>query len=214
MVQKYCPKLLSLGFGNGRGSPRCKRAFGRLNPLFRAVWIKKGLLFLRSVIPLRTPSGTLHHERFPHGQPHPLPTCAGGPNSQHACASFSTPGRHRCGHSRATRHLSTMAIESVAFSGVDMPVHLVVHRPSLHRAAASRSLLVLDYPSFSRLLREKAPRSASIAVLTALGAQPIVDATSGCRNWVQVHIQDLLGTALTLSAAPVPQTQPIQPIAA
>ncbi len=107
-----------------------------------------------------------------------------------------------------------MAIESVAFSGVDMPVHLVVHRPSLHRAAASRSLLVLDYPSFSRLLREKAPRSASIAVLTALGAQPIVDATSGCRNWVQVHIQDLLGTALTLSAAPVPQTQPIQPIAA
>jgi len=74
--------------------------------------------------------------------------------------------------------------------------------------------MVLDYPAFSRLLREKAPRLATIAVLAALGAKPTVDKASGYRNWVHVHIHEVMGVALALSGHPSAQPQPSQPIAA
>ncbi|MCH1576316.1 MAG: hypothetical protein L7S67_08575 [Flavobacteriales bacterium] len=107
-----------------------------------------------------------------------------------------------------------LTIESVAFAGIDMPVHLVVTRQGHPTASSGRSLMVLDYPAFSRLLREKAPRLATIAVLAALGAKPTVDKASGFRNWVQIHIHDVIGAALALSGTPAAQSQPNQPIAA
>jgi hypothetical protein len=136
--------------------------------------------------------------------------------SAQAQTAPTSPAYHQTTASASTRRdiSPPLTIESIAFAGIDMPVHLVVTRRSHAMASSSRSLLVLDYPAFSRLLREKAPRLATIAVLAALGAKPTVDEASGYRNWVHVHIHEVMGVALALSGHPSAQPQPNQPIAA
>ena len=107
-----------------------------------------------------------------------------------------------------------LTIESVAFAGVDMPVHLIVTQGGSNRSSTHRKVLVLDYTAFNRLMREQAPRLAAISVLAALGAEPIVDADSGCRHWVHVHIPNVIGSALALHPSATTVSQSIQPIAA
>lgn len=136
----------------------------------------------------------------------------------------------RAAHPKMTRRQTTAApvprsiiktgistprtIESIAYAGVDMPVHLVVTRQGSSGTSASHRVMILDYPAFSRLLREKAPRDAAIAILAALGAHPTEDKASGCRSWVQIQVQSIISTPLSLSTLPTAPTQQIRTIAA
>jgi hypothetical protein len=93
---------------------------------------------------------------------------------------------------------SQTAIESIAYAGVDLPVHLVLS----HASGASRSerhLLVIDYPAFSRLLRNRIPRKAAILLLSQLGTRPTTDTRTGLRNWVHIHLNQLMGEALQVA---------------
>jgi|GEM_PF-1140446 hypothetical protein len=148
--------------------------------------------------------------------PTPLRTALSSPLQ--AALPFSSR-RRKASHSFASLRFAhsqspSMAIESVAYAGVDMPVHLVLNRGGSESPSAQRSLLILDYPSFSRLLRERAPRLGAISVLNALGAGSTHDAASNCRNWVQVQVNKVIGSSLALSAAPSSQPQSTQTIAA
>ena len=97
-----------------------------------------------------------------------------------------------------TRTSPALTIESIAYAGVDMPVHLVVRTTGAPDGAPR--LMVVDYPQFSRLLRNRAPRAAAIAVLAALGAQETTDPSTGCRSWGHVQTRRILGTPLHLGS--------------
>lgn len=94
------------------------------------------------------------------------------------------------------RPVQALTIESIAYAGVDMPVHLVVSAAGY--PDRSPRLMVVDYPQFSRLLRNQAPRAAAIAVMAALGAQETTDPSTGCRSWGHVHTRRILGAPLHL----------------
>ena len=98
-----------------------------------------------------------------------------------------------------SRTAQALTIESIAYAGIDMPVHLVVNTTSdLNRTPR---LVVMDYSQFSRLLRNQAPRAAAIAVMAALGAQETTDPSTGCRNWGHVQTRRILGAPLHLGTS-------------
>ena len=104
---------------------------------------------------------------------------------------------HRRPAGRAFPHpIQALTIESIAYAGVDMPVHLAVRTAGAQDRAPR--LMVVDYPQFSRLLRNQAPRAAAIAVLAALGAQETTDASTGCRSWGCLQTRRILGAPLHL----------------
>lgn len=91
------------------------------------------------------------------------------------------------------------AIESIAFAGTDLPVHLIVSHSS-GTAQRERRLLVVDYPSFSRLLRNRIPRKQAIDIMSRLGARPVEDPRTGLRNWIQIHLENGAGQAVRIDA--------------
>lgn len=88
---------------------------------------------------------------------------------------------------------------SLAYAGTDMPVHIVCESHS-----GALTPWQLDYPAFSRLLRERADRSSVITLLDAFRHCRPVDQTTGLRRWNLVQVKTILGEGLSLDPASRP----------
>ena len=93
---------------------------------------------------------------------------------------------------------------SIAYAGTDMPVHIVCESDS-----GALTPWQLDYPAFSRLLRERASRPSVIALLEAFRQCRPVNSTTGLRRWNLVQVKAILSEGLCLdpSAHPVSTLQ-------
>ncbi|MEC8759424.1 MAG: hypothetical protein VXX70_07725, partial [Bacteroidota bacterium] len=56
----------------------------------------------------------------------------------------------------------------------------------------------LDYPTFSRLLRERADRGSAILLLEAFRQCRPVDPSTGLRRWSVIQVRRILGQGLSL----------------
>lgn len=88
---------------------------------------------------------------------------------------------------------------SLAYAGTDMPVHIVCESGS-----GTLTPWQLDYPAFSRLLRERASRPSVIALLEAFRQCRPVDPATGLRRWNLVQVKTVLGEGLSLDTAARP----------
>ena len=88
---------------------------------------------------------------------------------------------------------------SLAYAGTDMPVHIVCQSDT-----GVLTPWELDYPTFSRLLRERADRSLVITLLDAFRHCRPVDQTTGLRRWNLVQVKTILGEGLSLDPASRP----------
>ena len=100
------------------------------------------------------------------------------------------------------------AIESIAFAGTDLPVHLIVSHSS-GEVRREHRLLIIDYPTFSRLLRNRIPRNQAVDIMSRLGARPVEDPRTGLRNWIQIHLENLIGQAVQLDSTSLRTPSPL-----
>lgn len=84
-------------------------------------------------------------------------------------------------------------VQTIAFAGTDLNVHLVCRSSSDQLTS-----LTVEYPVFSRLLREQADRLEAIAVLNAFRDQPLCDSETGNRQWSLIDVRKILGCELRL----------------
>ncbi len=99
-------------------------------------------------------------------------------------------------------------IESIAYAGVDMPVHLVVTRPRVIRhfcIPPRHGSWTTPHSAGSCVKRH--PESPPLQFWLHSGAHPTEDKASGCRSWVQIQVQSIIGTPLSLSTLPTAPTQ-------
>ena len=82
---------------------------------------------------------------------------------------------------------------SLAYAGTDMPVHIVCESDS-----GALTPWQLDYPTFSRLLRERADRPSVIVLLDAFRQCRPLDPATGLRRWSLVQVRSILGEGLSL----------------
>ena len=82
---------------------------------------------------------------------------------------------------------------AIAFAGTDLLVHIVCDSPS-----GTPVKLALEYPTFSRLLRERADRSEAIKVLSQFRGKAQENAPSEMRQWNLIDVVGLLGCGLRL----------------
>lgn len=97
-------------------------------------------------------------------------------------------------------HLST-TLESVAYAGMDLPVHLALGQAHADGSTSYRTL-TLGYPAFQRMLREQADRRCVVELLKNLGNMPLTDPVSGLRCWGQVPCRIRIGTAQLRNTTP------------
>lgn len=90
---------------------------------------------------------------------------------------------------------------AIAFAGTDLLVHIVCDSPS-----GNPVKVALEYPTFSRLLRERADRSEAIKVLSHFRGLNREDAPSGMRHWNLIDVVGLLGCGLRLKT-PTPTSE-------
>ena len=82
---------------------------------------------------------------------------------------------------------------SLAYAGTDMPVHIVCQSDT-----GVLTPWQLDYPTFSRLLRERADRGSAILLLEAFRQCRPVDPSTGLRRWSLIQVRRILGQGLSL----------------
>ena len=82
---------------------------------------------------------------------------------------------------------------AIAYAGTDLQVHIVCDSPS-----GTPVKVALEYPTFSRLLRERADRSQAVEVLSHFRGCSQKDAHSGLRHWNLIDVVGLLGCGLRL----------------
>ena len=82
---------------------------------------------------------------------------------------------------------------SLAYAGTDMPVHMVCES-----ASGCLTPWKLDYPAFSRLLRERADRGSAIVLLEAFRQCRPLDCTTGLRRWSLIQVRLILKNGLSL----------------
>lgn len=85
---------------------------------------------------------------------------------------------------------------SLAYAGTDMPVHILCESDS-----GALTPWQLDYPAFSRLLRERASRPSVVALLEAFRQCRPEDPATGLRRWNLVQVKAILGEGLSLDPA-------------
>jgi hypothetical protein len=92
---------------------------------------------------------------------------------------------------------------SLAYAGTDMPVHIVCQSDT-----GALTPWELDYPTFNRLLRERADRQSAILLLEAFRQCRPVDSNTGLRRWSLIQVRRILGQGLRLD----PQTVSASPL--
>jgi hypothetical protein len=96
-------------------------------------------------------------------------------------------------------------IQAVAYAGTDLDVHIAC------TTSSGRPVRVtLEYPQFSRLLRERADRKQAIALLEAFRHVPAQDQNSGLRQWNLIQVNDVLGCELRLENLDNPSATALQ----
>jgi len=102
--------------------------------------------------------------------------------------------------------LSTFGpVQTIAFAGTDLHVHLVCQSSD-----GQLTSLTLNYPVFSRLLRERANRREAIAVLDAFRGQNLLDTKTGNRQWTLLDVRSIIGCALRLEKPSAALETPLQ----
>lgn len=96
-------------------------------------------------------------------------------------------------------------IQAIAYAGTDLQVHLVCS--GFNRNPVS---FTLDYPVFSRLLREKADRGKAIRLLQSFRDLQPCETTPDLRSWTLINVVDVLGCELTLDNLSVSIQTPLQ----
>ena len=84
------------------------------------------------------------------------------------------------------------SLVSVAYAGTDMPVHIVCESKS-----GDLTSWKLNYPTFSRILRERAERKWTILLLEAFRQCQVMDA-NGLLRWNLIQVKTILGSGLSL----------------
>ena len=98
-------------------------------------------------------------------------------------------------------------IQAIAYAGADLQVHLVCS--GFHGNPVS---FTLDYPVFSRLLREKADRGKAIRLLESFRDLKPCKAAPDLRSWALINVVDVLGCELTLDNPSLSIQTPLQTV--